>query len=153
MRITRRVVTFLAAFGITSAGFAAALPITGTWLTNRDRGIVRIARCGSEVCATITGRGPAYPKDGPPALDVKNGDTALRARPLVGLVVMTNAHLEGNHWQGNIYSPDDGRAYPATFAIQPNGTLKVRGCWFFVCLTQSWTPVRPDDTPWLQTAR
>jgi len=121
---------------------AAPAPITGQWFTEYDRAVVRIAPCGALVCGTLIARGPGMPREGAPVFDRNNHDVSLRNRVLIGLVLLPDASAQGDHWHGNIYSPDDGRSYPANFNLARDGTLRVRGCWGFICRTQFWKPAR-----------
>jgi uncharacterized protein (DUF2147 family) len=114
-------------------------PITGIWLTHSDKGIIRISSCGAGVCGALVALGPGSPKDAPHN-DYRNNNPTLRNRPLTGLQIIENAKPEGDHWTGSIYSPEDGRSYTASFAPVGDGTLRVRGCWGFLCLTQIWKP-------------
>jgi uncharacterized protein (DUF2147 family) len=120
---------------------AAPAPIFGHWYTENERGIVQIAACGSGVCGTIVARGPGTPKDAP-TNDSRNDNPAQRARPLIGLRILTDARGDGDDWRGQIYSPDDGRFFNVTLRAEPVGTLKVRGCWGIICRTQHWKPAK-----------
>ncbi len=118
---------------------AAPAPISGSFYTENDRAVVHIAPCGAAVCATIVARGPGTPKDAPPVLDSHNQNASLRNRPLIGLTILNDGRATGDHWSGNIYSPDDGRSFLTTLVAVADG-IKVRGCWGIICRTQVWKP-------------
>jgi len=115
-------------------------PVEGVWTTHNHKAVVQIYGCGSAKCGSII-----RPGNSPipwPVTDTKNSDPALRSRSLVGLQIISNLSPESDHWKGVIYSPEDGRSYAATFSRLNNGTLKVKGCWMFLCRTQIWTPTK-----------
>ncbi len=132
----------LALGSIPVLGSATPAPIVGYWLTEFDRGVVHIAPCGLAMCGTLIGPGPGTPKSAPPAFDVHNNNPALRTRPLNGLLILADAKPVGDLWRGSIYSPDDGRAFSASFNLESTGTLRVKGCWGFICRTQHWKPAK-----------
>jgi len=131
----------LVSFALPSAAHAVGVaPVEGVWTTHNNKAVVRIYSCGAADCGSIIRPGNnAIPW---PVTDKKNGDPALRSRPLVGLQIISNLSPESDHWKGVIYSPKDGRSYAATFSRLNNGALKVRGCWMFLCRTQIWNPAK-----------
>ena len=119
---------------------AAALPVTGHWLTNERDSIVEIAPCGPKLCGRIARL--LKPVEGGPATDRNNPDPALRSRPLVGLMVLNGFTARGNDWVGTIYDPRNGKTYRSFLTRNADGTLKVQGCIAFLCKAFPWTPVR-----------
>jgi uncharacterized protein (DUF2147 family) len=89
-----------------------------------------------------------HPDDtgGLPLVDLKNGDPALRTRPVLGLTILRNLRRSGARtWDGGrIYNPDDGEDYRATITMQADGTLRVRAYVLLPVLGKTfiWTPVR-----------
>jgi len=134
--------TILAFLGLPCVAAASPAPITGQWFTEFDRAVVRIVACGGSMCGTLIGPGPGTPKGAPPPLDRYNQNPALRARSVIGLTLLSDAKPDGDQWRGTIYSPDDGRAFAATFKAESTGTLRVKGCWGIICRTQHWKPTR-----------
>ena len=116
-------------------------PITGTWITQDQRGIVRIGTCGNVACGTIIGTGPALAHISTTPLDTNNTNPRLRGRPLVGIALIPEARREGDHWSGQIYAPREGRLFPATFNTTRDGKLRIKGCFWFICHTEIWQPV------------
>jgi uncharacterized protein (DUF2147 family) len=118
----------------------------GVWLHPNKRIELEIAPCGADLCGTLVWF--RWPNDaqGLPLVDLKNPDTALRNRPLLGLTVLEGLRRTGeNTWEGGkVYDPDDGANYTASMSIQADGTLRVRA---YVLLpifgeTEIWTRVR-----------
>jgi uncharacterized protein (DUF2147 family) len=118
----------------------AAQPVTGSWLTDAQDGIVEIAPCGPKLCGRLA-KMLIAPK-GPPT-DRNNPDPKLRARPLVGLNVLSGFAPDGDVWRGTGYDPKAGKSYAATLQRTGANTLKVRGCVLgFLCRSAMWTRVR-----------
>lgn len=112
----------------TPSNSAAAGP-EGVWSMSNGKVTVRIANCGSNLCARIVGLAEPISKiDGKPKVDRENPNPSKRKRPLMGLSILIGMKPAGNgQWQGAIYNPDDGKVYSAT--VRHNGgTLKVKGC-------------------------
>lgn len=119
----------------------ASEPLTGQWLTENGRAVVRIAKCGQGMCGRIVKI--LKPRPGSTGLDERNPDPALKGRKIEGLTILPNLKDSGSDWQGRIYSPEDGRDYAAYVQRLPDGTLQVKGCLAAVlCRTQIWQPRR-----------
>jgi len=100
---------------------------TGVWLYPNKRFEVAIVPCGDQLCGTIAWLKAPEDAKGAPRVDCWNADPALRARPLLGLVVLQGLHQVDDHtWEGGtIYNPDDGSHYSAIVSIAGDGTLHV----------------------------
>jgi uncharacterized protein (DUF2147 family) len=122
-----------------TADAAAPSPIVGRWQTDDGKAIVEVAPCGAAMCGQIARFLVPEPKGG--ARDDNNPDKALRARPLLGVQILSNLKADGKAWKGRGYSPEDGRNFNAT--VTANGTkLNVRGCVTIICRTVVWTRAR-----------
>lgn len=114
--------------------------IIGQWLTVEKDSIVEIGQCGATVCGRIARILAPTPK-GPP-VDENNPNPALRKRPIQGLVILSGFKDVGKQWQGTIYDPRAGKTYKSFLSLNPNGTLKVKGCVGPFCQSQTWTRAR-----------
>jgi hypothetical protein len=85
----------------------------GTWMTEENKGNVRIEECGANLCGYSVNTG---------------------ARILI------NMKPQGSKWSGRIHDPDSGRNYDSTIALKNPDTLKVQGCAFggMFCGGQTW---------------
>ena len=85
----------------------------GTWMTEENKGNVRIEECGANLCGYSVNTG---------------------ARILI------NMKPQGSKWTGRIHDPDSGRNYDSTIALKNTDTLKVQGCAFggMFCGGQTW---------------
>ena len=131
--------------GLAVAGSALADP-KGVWLNDRQDSHIRIYACEDdqdELCGEIVWLKNPNGKDGKPRRDVKNEDESLRGRQVLGLQVITGMEDEGGgEWEdGDIYNPRDGDTYDAEMEEIDANTLKVSGCVWFLCKTQTWTRI------------
>jgi uncharacterized protein (DUF2147 family) len=149
-------VVVLAGLAITApALFARAdpdqSPAIGQWLTEDQRGVIDIERCGDgTLCGRLVWMEPAPEDKGKPAIDDHNPSTELRTRPLCGLVMLGGfKQLGEREWgDGWIYNPENGKTYHAKIALATDTSLRLRGYVGIPLLgeTQLWTrlssPVR-----------
>jgi uncharacterized protein (DUF2147 family) len=134
----------LLAFGGPLAGAsddAAASGILGNWLTQKHDGIIQITRTGEGVY-----QGQIIGGDAPERLDSHNPDPALRARRLIGVLILQDMQYDGQgRWSaGNIYDPDSGHTYRCRLEMRGTDSLRVRGFLGVSVLgrTQLWTRYR-----------
>ena len=127
LRMTALALSFLAYATVAPA--TAASP-DGIWSMSNGKVIVRVANCGSNLCANIVGlKEPISKIDGKPKVDRANPDPAKRGRPLIGLSILIGMKPAGpGHWEGAIYNPDDGQTYSATVSNDGGDKMLVMGC-------------------------
>ena len=72
-----------------------------------------------------------------------NQDESLRSRPTLGIELLTGfSAADGTEWTGgDIYNPENGKTYRSELELEEANILKVRGCVFIFCETQTWTRV------------
>ena len=135
MRPLLLLLAFLAAPAI------AAPNLAGEWLVEDRSATVTIGRCGPSWCgrvARILERTPDWKGN-----DVNNPDPKLRARPVIGLPILTGFTADAKGLTGGrIYDPKSGRTYRSMLRVNPDGSLKVSGCIAFICKSQRWTRAR-----------
>ena len=121
----------------TSANGLAANPF-GVWRTPVDEGLIRIERCGDDLCGRVAGSAPLDVR--PDQTDIRNHDPALRNRPIMGLLMMKLKPLGPGRWgDGWIYNAKDGGTYQAKLEIAADGSLHFTGCLApLLCKTQTW---------------
>jgi uncharacterized protein (DUF2147 family) len=141
----------IAAVGVMAVQLAgAATPdIAGWWIDGSHRGAILIKPCGDQLCGSVEWlKIPNDPATGKPKTDYKNGDPALRSRPLCGLQLLWGfVHAsDPTLWEGGkIYDPESGNTYNARMILKPDGTLDVRGYIGIPLLGRSETWVRPTE--------
>jgi len=109
----------------------------GVWEHPENKSHVQIYKCGSGLCAKIV-----KVVDGQKT-DDKNPSTALKSRPVVGLVIMSGAQKTGpSQWKGDLYNRADGATYTGMLTVKSKNALDLQGCTAVVfCKTVTWTRV------------
>ncbi|ASK89536.1 DUF2147 domain-containing protein [Sphingorhabdus sp. SMR4y] len=132
------------AAGLAFAALTVATPaqaadsIHGEWIT-QDRGaIIKISKCGANVCGRIH-KYLVRPLNGVGQKDVNNPDKSLRSRKVLGIAILTGFKPDGDIWRGKIYDPKSGRTYRSEVSLISSDSLKMKGCVAFICQSQNWT--------------
>ena len=115
--------------------------IAGRWVTQGAAAIVELAPCDGApgYCGTLRWLWDPVDEKGRPRLDAQNTDSTLRARPLVGLSILSGlSRSPKGGWEGRIYNPEDGQTYRATVRRTAADTLTIDGCVLFICQKQIW---------------
>jgi uncharacterized protein (DUF2147 family) len=130
------------------AYFAAAWPAfaadpTGIWSTADNQARVRIYNCGQDLCGTIVSlKEPNDPESGKPKFDKFNQDASKRARPIIGVELMSRLKPNGtpDQWEGALYNPEDGNTYKGILTMQGLLSLKLQGCVLggLICKSETW---------------
>lgn len=110
-------------------GPVLAQTVDGTWRVQDGNGEVTFAPCGGKVCGRLTWLEEPNRPDGSPKRDMNNPEAGQRDRLLCGLQIVGDMNPNGpGSWNdGWIYDPSDGTTYQSKMALQPDGTLEVRG--------------------------
>lgn len=97
--------------------------ILGDW-TEPTGSVIRIGRCGAQVCMWIV----SVSKRAPAATDVHNPHPALRSRSLCGLEIGSGFKLrDADHATGGtLYDPKTGKTYHGMITAD-GATLRLRG--------------------------
>lgn len=120
-----------------SASTSTSNPI-GLWKTPVDEGLVKLERCGADLCGRAVGSSRLHSV--PDAKDVKNPNAALRGRPIMGLLILRMRVKGPGRWgDGWIYNPKDGQTYKADLTVINPQQVHLRGCVVApFCQTQTW---------------
>jgi uncharacterized protein (DUF2147 family) len=127
------------------AALAQAVGVSGVWNTEHRDAKIRIAACGPALCGTIVGLAQPVDSDGRAKTDVNNPDPAKRARPLVGLTLLTgltpSGEASGGTWRGVIYNADNGKDYDVSVRLIDERHAAIRGCILggLFCGGETWT--------------
>ena len=113
--------------------------VYGLWLIESKSAHIELAPCADAGRGPLCGQirhlidirdaegKPVKPED---AIDARNADPKLRARKVLGMVMLYDFKpgSESNSFsEGTIYSGEDGKTYRANVKLQPDGTLLLRG--------------------------
>lgn len=124
---------------LATAAPASSRDVAGLWRTPIDGGLVRVERCGVDLCGRVAGS--ARLRAFPDQKDARNRDPTLRQRAIKGLLIFKLHATNPGRWGGGtIYNPDDGGTYKADLKMTVDGRIQVRGCVVEpICRTQTWT--------------
>lgn len=106
---------------------------------NSKGGMVTFTNCGDRICGYVSKLNPNY--QGIP-VDKHHPDPAMRERPLLGLVVLSEFTYAGKMaWRGGeLYNTKDGKSYRSKMKLLDDGRLKVSACILFACASEKFTP-------------
>ena len=115
-----------AALLILAAAARAETP-AGLWETGESH--IEVYHCGELLCGRIVALDEPLDLAGNPKVDRNNPDPALRARPIMGMDLVSGFSRKSDRkWVGGtIYDPRDGKTYKCKMTLKKDGTLKVRG--------------------------
>lgn len=114
----------------------------GVWKLDSGKVTVKVVHCGKNICANIIDLASKNYPDGSPLLDALNPNESLRARPVMGLPVISGMTQSGpNTYKGNIYNADDGGSYRAT-ATLTDTNMVLKGCWLVFCRDSNFIRVK-----------
>lgn len=135
----------LAGLGASQPSPAATLFPTGTWQTEDGRARIRTERCGAytnQLCGFVVWLKAPLDESNRQRIDRHNPDPSKQGRSVLGhqmlLGLLPNPE---NHYEGKVYSSDNGKSYDlGVWSDQPS-ELTVRGCMLVFCGTQTWKRV------------
>jgi uncharacterized protein (DUF2147 family) len=139
----RLVIFAAAALGLCCVSPTRAAEVFGVWVVPSHEAHVQIEPCGQAICGKLIGSTGLTAN---PALkDTKNHDPALRGRPLMGSMILTDFRGGPKKWQGGkIYNAENGDSFAATLELTSPNTLKLTACVVApLCKTQVWVRLRP----------
>jgi len=104
--------------------------VLGVWLNqDKDAHVEMVKRNGKIYGKIIWIKEPIDSETGKPKVDKHNPDPALKARPTLGLEILTGFTFDGDdEWSGGeIYDPKSGKTYSSYMAFDSKDVLKIRG--------------------------
>lgn len=104
------------------------MDVVGTWLTEEGKARVEIFERDTLLYGRIVwARQQSETPD--TLLDIHNPESALRDRPIIGLLILREFQADGNNrWTGGtVYDPESGSTYSATLEMADTNTLDLRG--------------------------
>lgn len=122
----------LAAMTIAVAVQARAADATpeGFWYAEGGAAQVEIRSCGDALCGRVVWLRSPFDENGCDLLDRYNPDPALRARPIIGLEILSGLQAADGpeSWgAGAIYDPTSGNTYRAALTMDGADRVRIRG--------------------------
>lgn len=124
----------LVSSAFSGAAFAEGHGAFGLWLTDKGRSRVEIKNCEPEnpqspLCGYIIWLEQPFKANGEPLRDRRNERPELRDRPILGLPILWGLRLyTSGALVGQVYNPEDGKAYYVEVSLLKANKLKVEGC-------------------------
>ena len=134
----RHILLLLLTLMMAPLAHASDLNIAGVWITEAGDAHVEISDCGDGTpCGTLVW----FRSDqGMTEMDLNNPDYDLRGQPLLGTQIVWGFEAKDDKWKsGKIYDAGKGKIYKSKLSLNPDGSLKVRGCVGPICSGQTWT--------------
>ncbi len=107
--------------------------VRGLWVDHREEDKRKVAvwieDCDGLLCGRIYWLKKPLSASGNPKRDRHNPDSALRARPLCGLRILSGfRRVTESTWSaGQIYNASDGQIFSSTITLENDGSLRIRG--------------------------
>ena len=118
---------------------ADSFDVFGTFYTEDNGSKIEIQDCGDgSPCGKITWVNPDTIELGLKAEDLKS----KAGEPVLGLEIVNGFTRKKYDWRGGtIYDPGKDKTYASRLKKLEDGSLEVKGCISFFCVTQNWTEV------------
>jgi uncharacterized protein (DUF2147 family) len=102
--------------------------ILGVWSNGTEKGHIQIYKQNGKYYGKLIWLKQPNDEKGLPKVDKNNPNPAVRTKPLLGLIMLTDFKYEDEEWaDGKIYNPNDGKEYKAYMKLKDFHTLHVRG--------------------------
>jgi uncharacterized protein (DUF2147 family) len=119
--------------------YAADPNPTGEWSVADGNGQIRVENCSGKMWGAVS----AEKESG---VDSNNPDPTKRNLPTLGVpIIFGMKQTQPNKWEGQIYSPENGKFYTGNISLESPDVLRVEGCVLgFLCGGQSWPRIKVD---------
>jgi len=102
--------------------------ILGKWLNSSGEGQIEIFKRGDKYFGKLVWIKDPNDEKGKPKLDVKNPNTNLRTKAILGLEIVKDFVYEDGEWtDGKVYDPKTGKSYSGNMSLEGSSKLKMRG--------------------------
>jgi uncharacterized protein (DUF2147 family) len=134
-----------------SPSYAATADPSGIWAKDDGSAKMEVKKCGRGICSKIVWLRDPNDSRGKPLHDVRNENTSMRDRPIIGLQLFSNTvPTDSNAWVGNVYNPEEGKIYSdVKITLASRNQIVLKGCkaWL-LCGEKVWTrSTLPAGTP------
>jgi len=125
-----------------SPSYAATADPSGIWAKDDGSAKMEVKKCGRGICSKIVWLRDPNDSRGKPLHDVRNENTSMRDRPIIGLPLFSNmVPTDSNAWVGNVYNPEEGKIYSdVKITLASRNQIVLKGCkaWL-LCGEKVWT--------------
>lgn len=128
---------------VSSNVWADSHDVYGTFYTKDQGSKIEITDCGNNSpCGKVVWVNPNTLDEGVKAQDLRS----KAGEPILGLEIVKGFKRKKNDWRGGtIYDPKKDKTYASRMKKLENGSLEVKGCISFFCITQIWTEAPPQE--------
>ncbi|RZK53810.1 MAG: DUF2147 domain-containing protein, partial [Pedobacter sp.] len=115
----KKLAVFFLLFASTISVFAQKKDdILGRWLNSSGEGQIEIFKKGDKYFGKLVWIKDPNDEKGKPRLDVKNPNTSLRTKPILGLEIVKDFVFEDEKWtDGKVYDPKTGKSYSGNMSL------------------------------------
>lgn len=102
--------------------------VLGQWFNEEKDAKVEIYKEGDKYFGKVVWLKTPNNEQGTPKLDKENPDDALKTRPVMGLLLLTDFVYDDDEWEdGEIYDPKSGKTYSCYMEFDSEDVLKIKG--------------------------
>lgn len=102
--------------------------VLGQWFNEEKDAKVEIYKESGKYYGKVVWLKTPNNEQGTPKLDKENPDDALKSRPVMGLLLLTDFVYDDNEWEdGEIYDPKSGKTYSCFMEFDSEEVLKIKG--------------------------
>lgn len=102
--------------------------VLGHWFNEEKDAKVEIYKESGKYYGKVVWLKTPNNEQGTPKLDKENPDDALKSRPVMGLLLLTDFVYDDNEWEdGEIYDPKSGKTYSCFMEFDSEEVLKIKG--------------------------
>lgn len=117
--------------------------ILGTYITDEKDAKVEVYKKNGKYYGKICWLKTPYSEDGKPILDKNNPNKALRSRPVMGLIFLSDFVYSKGEWiNGKIYAPKEGMNVNGRLKFLSNNELEVKASYLMISATRLWTKIK-----------
>lgn len=119
--------------------------LLGKWINKDGEANIQIYKKGSDYFGKLVWLKRPKNEDGSAKVDLKNPESALKNRPILGLEILKNLTFTEGTWDGgSIYDPKSGNTYSCKMTLKGNDILNIRGYlgFSFIGRTDTWSRVK-----------
>lgn len=129
-----------------SASISAQLSadrLVGIYLTDEKNAKVEIYKKNGKYYGKICWLKTPYSPDGKPFLDKNNPNKALRNRPIMGLIFLSDFVYSNGEWiNGKMYAPKEGMNVNGRLKFLSNNELEVKASYLMISAKRIWTKIK-----------